>query len=112
MAIERADLLADAVRDAEQGHIVPVTEHGHQLAYLIPTVEGLGEDARGELWRNLADAVAAGKITSDPDEIRLLLEALEDLEDLVAARVSLKDMEETGQKSIPWEQVKADLDLD
>ena len=40
-----------------------------------------------------------------------LLEALEDREDVKAARKALAEMKRTGQKPIPWEKVKKELGL-
>ena len=40
-----------------------------------------------------------------------LLEALEDREDVLAAKRALADMRRKGEKPIPWEQVKKQLKL-
>ncbi len=40
-----------------------------------------------------------------------LLEALEDATDIKAARKALAEMKRKGNKPIPWEQVKAELEL-
>ena len=40
-----------------------------------------------------------------------LLEAVEDREDVKAARKVLADMKRKGEKGIPWDQVKAELGL-
>lgn len=47
----------------------------------------------------------------DADDLKVLIEAAEDLADIEAARAARLEMEETGESSIPWEQVKADLGL-
>jgi prevent-host-death family protein len=47
----------------------------------------------------------------DADMLEQLIEAAEDLTDLKAAAAALAEMCETDQTPIPWEQVKADLDL-
>jgi hypothetical protein len=38
-------------------------------------------------------------------------EALEDAEDVAAARASLEQMERTGEKGRPWREVFAELEL-
>ncbi len=47
----------------------------------------------------------------DADDLERLLEAAEDLADLVAADEAREEMTRTGAEPIPWEQVKADLGL-
>lgn len=46
-----------------------------------------------------------------PMEDLKLLEQIEDRLDLEEARAILKEMRETGEKSVPWEQVKKELGL-
>ena len=80
-------------------------------------------DARSRL----ADVVDNARIAHDPvhltrrgrrvaavidaDDLERLLEAAEDLADLVAADEARDEMTRTGAEPIPWEQVKADLGL-
>ena len=80
-------------------------------------------DARSRL----ADVVDSARIAHDPvyltrrgrrvaavidaDDLDRLLEAAEDLADLVAADEAREEMARTGAEPIPWEQVKADLGL-
>ena len=47
----------------------------------------------------------------DAEDLERLLEAAEDLADLVAADEAREEMARTGDAPIPWEQVKADLGL-
>jgi antitoxin Phd len=47
----------------------------------------------------------------DAADLDRLIEAAEDLADLEAARAARREMAETGEVAIPWEQVKADLGL-
>lgn len=47
----------------------------------------------------------------DADDLQRLIEAAEDLADLEAARAARLEMMTSGEKPIPWEQVKADLGL-
>jgi prevent-host-death family protein len=79
-------------------------------------------DARARL----ADVVDAARVGHDPvfltrrgrrvaaviaaEDLDRLLEAAEDLADIVAARES-RDELAAGAETIPWEQVKADLGL-
>ncbi|TSD58403.1 type II toxin-antitoxin system Phd/YefM family antitoxin [Aeromicrobium piscarium] len=80
-------------------------------------------DARARL----ADVVERARIEADPvfltrrgrrvaavvdaDHFDRLVEAAEDLADIRAAAAARAEMEESGEASIPWEQVKADLGL-
>ena len=80
-------------------------------------------DARSRL----ADVVDNARIAHDPvyltrrgrrvaavidaDDLERLLEAAEDLADLVAADEARDEMTRTGAEPVPWEQVKADLGL-
>lgn len=79
-------------------------------------------DARARL----ADVVDAARVRHDPvyltrrgqrvaavidaEDLDQLIAAAEDLADIEAARAARDEMAE-GAKSIPWEQVKADLGL-
>lgn len=47
----------------------------------------------------------------DADDLQRLIEAAEDLADIEAARAARLEMTTSGEKPIPWEQVKADLGL-
>jgi prevent-host-death family protein len=40
-----------------------------------------------------------------------LIELAEDYADVQAAQAALSEMAETGERALPWEQVKADLGL-
>jgi prevent-host-death family protein len=47
----------------------------------------------------------------DADDLAALIEAAEDLADIEAARAARREMAETGEAPIPWDDVKADLGL-
>ena len=47
----------------------------------------------------------------DADDLAALIEAAEDLADIGAARAARREMAETGESPIPWDDVKADLGL-
>jgi prevent-host-death family protein len=48
----------------------------------------------------------------DADDLAHILELAEDMEDALAAEAAIREMRESGEPSIPWEQVRADLGLD
>ncbi len=48
----------------------------------------------------------------DADDLDRLTELAEDMADIRAAAEARREMEETGQTPIPWEEVKAELGLD
>jgi hypothetical protein len=58
------------------------------------------------------DATIAEKPTLESlaAAVRRLQECLEDMEDLIELRSAVK--ENAGKPGVPWEQVKAELDLD
>ena len=79
-----------------------------------------------EIRNNLADALnrviyAGERITLERRgkpaaaivslEDLALLEAIEDGEDVRGAKRAIAEMKRKGEKPIPWEQVKKDLDL-
>ncbi len=47
----------------------------------------------------------------DADDLTALIQAAEDLADIEAAQAARREMIETGQTPIPWDDVKADLGL-
>ena len=47
----------------------------------------------------------------DAADLAALLEMAEDLADIRAAQEAVDEMQSTGEKPIPWDQVKADLGL-
>ncbi|MFA4926986.1 MAG: type II toxin-antitoxin system Phd/YefM family antitoxin [Patulibacter sp.] len=47
----------------------------------------------------------------DADDLDRLIELAEDMTDIRAAEAARREMRETGETPIPWEQVKADLGL-
>ncbi len=47
----------------------------------------------------------------DADDLDRLIELAEDMTDIRGAAEARREMEETGQTSIPWEAVKSDLGL-
>lgn len=47
----------------------------------------------------------------DAEDLAKLIEAAEDLNDLRAANAARTEMTETGDAAVPWEEVKAELDL-
>jgi PHD/YefM family antitoxin component YafN of YafNO toxin-antitoxin module len=47
----------------------------------------------------------------DADDLAEVIEAAEDLEDLRAAEASRREMAESDQAPVPWEEVKAELGL-
>lgn len=74
--------LADVVDAARVGHApVYLTRRGHRVAAVI-----------------------------DADDLDRLIAAAEDLADLEAAREAREELA-SGEESIPWDQVKADLGL-
>jgi len=80
-----------------------------------------------EARARLADVVDEARVEHDPvfltrrgrriaavidaDDLEQLLEAAEDLADIRSAREARDEMAESGESTIPWEQVKADLGL-
>lgn len=75
--------LADAVDDARVNH---------EPVYLV---------RRGRRVAALVDA----------DDLDKLIEAAEDLADIRAAEAARAEVAGTGEPPIPWDQVKADLNL-
>ena len=47
----------------------------------------------------------------DADDLEGILELAEDMADIRAAEAARAEMKETGEKPIPWDEVKADLGL-
>ena len=47
----------------------------------------------------------------DADDLAEVIEAAEDLEDLRAAEASRREMAESDESPVPWEEVKAELGL-
>ncbi|MBT2551339.1 type II toxin-antitoxin system Phd/YefM family antitoxin [Arthrobacter sp. ISL-65] len=47
----------------------------------------------------------------DAEDLATLIEAAEDLEDLRAADAARTEMADTGEGTVPWEEVKAELGL-
>jgi prevent-host-death family protein len=47
----------------------------------------------------------------DADDLADLIEAAEDLEDIRAAEASRREMAESDELPVPWEEVKAELGL-
>lgn len=47
----------------------------------------------------------------DAEDLAKLIEAAEDLNDLRAAEAARTEMTETGDRAVPWEEVKAELGL-
>jgi prevent-host-death family protein len=80
-----------------------------------------------EARARLADIVDEARVAHDPvfltrrgrrvaavidaEDLQRLIEAAEDLADILAAREARSEMAETGASAIPWEQVKADLGM-
>jgi antitoxin (DNA-binding transcriptional repressor) of toxin-antitoxin stability system len=78
--------VADAARDAAQGHVVYLTERGERLAAIVPAefaeaLDGTSEQDARELLEDLADAAVARQALAEPGE------------------------------SVGWEQVKAEAGL-
>lgn len=87
----------------------------------------MGEMSVTEARARLADVVDEARVAHDPvfltrrgrrvaavidaDDLQRLIEAAEDLSDIEAARAARLEMTTSGEKPIPWEQVKADLGL-
>jgi len=82
-----------------------------------------GADARSRL----SEAVDSARVSHEPvyllprgprvaalidaEDLATLIEAAEDLEDLRAANAARTEMADTGEGSVPWEEVKAELGL-
>jgi excisionase family DNA binding protein len=86
---EHPELAAIARRAADSGEIVYLTQHGEQLAAIIPpevaaALITLGDDEHGDLLTDLVDA----------ENARRTLESIAD-----------------GEPVVPWEEVKARLEL-
>jgi prevent-host-death family protein len=80
-----------------------------------------------EARARLADVVDQARVAHDPvfltrrgrrvaavidaEQLEELFEAAEDLADIRAAAAARAEMAESGERPIPWEQVKADLGL-
>lgn len=80
-----------------------------------------------EARARLADAVDEARVNHEPvyllrrgrrvaalidaDDLDRLLEAAEDLADIQAAEAARAEVATTGEAPIPWDQVKADLQL-
>jgi prevent-host-death family protein len=47
----------------------------------------------------------------DAEDLAALIQAAEDLADVQAAQAARRDMRDTGETPIPWDDVKADLGL-
>ena len=47
----------------------------------------------------------------DAEDLEGILELAEDMADIRAAEAARAEMEATGERSIPWDEVKADLGL-
>jgi prevent-host-death family protein len=93
------------------------------LAYTV----GMSELTVTEARARLADVVDEARVAHDPvfltrrgrrvaavidaEDLQRLLEAAEDLADILAAADARTEMAETGEPAIPWAQVKADLGL-
>ncbi|MBV9657080.1 MAG: hypothetical protein JO295_03115 [Verrucomicrobia bacterium] len=60
----------------------------------------------------MSDTATLGKLTLESlaIEVRRLQERLEDMEDLMELRAAVE--RNAGKPGTPWEQVKAELDLD
>ncbi len=87
----------------------------------------MSEMSLSDARARLADVVDQARIDHDPvyltrrgrrvaavvdaSHLEQLIEAAEDLADLQAAAAARREMRETGEVPIPWEQVKADLGM-
>jgi antitoxin Phd len=47
----------------------------------------------------------------DAEDLARILELAEDMEDALAAEAAIREMRESSEPSIPWEQVRADLGI-
>ena len=82
---------------------IPITDARGRLASLVDAVR---DEPVYLTRRNRAVAVLV-----DADEFDHMRELAEDAEDAAAAAAARREMEETGELPIPWEEVKAELGL-
>ena len=94
---------------------------------LLDYSDAMSELTLTEARARLADVVDEARVGHDPvfltrrgrrvaavidaDDLERLIEAAEDLADIKAAQVARKEMAESGEGPVPWDQVKADLGL-
>jgi prevent-host-death family protein len=97
------------------------------FSYLSATMDSMSEMTVTEARARLADVVDEARVAHDPvfltrrgrrvaavidaEDLERLVEAAEDLADIRAAAAARAEMAETGERPIPWKQVKADLGL-
>ena len=84
---------------------ISISEAREQLASVVDRVR---TDHRPIYLHRRGRRVAA---VIDADERDRLLDLAEDVADIRAAEAARAEMAETGQRPIPWAQVKADLGL-
>ena len=90
MPLEDApDLAAIAHQAADRGQVLYLTEHGERLAAIVP-----------------ADVASELAVLSDDERAELI----EDLLSVAAARRGLESIA-AGEPVVPWEDVKARLEL-
>ena len=74
-----------------------------------PTIVRQPENVQKELWEAFESAVVKAQKQGIPEEE--IFQFLEDVIDNRAADQALKEMERTGEKPIPWEEVKKEVGL-
>lgn len=84
---------------------IPVSQARRQLAAVIDRVRETHEPVYLERHGRRVAAVI------DADDLDRLIELAEDMNDIRAAETARREMRETAETPIPWEQVTADLGM-
>ena len=92
-------------REESTSHVT-LAEARERIADLLASVAG----GRERVVIEEGGRVVGALVTAE--DLRVLLELAEDLEDLTAAQEALDEMERTGEKPIPYQDVRRELGLE